>query len=183
MKPKIVVRIAGHSQKEQAQKEQAQKKQAEREQAFAIRRAVFVDEQKVPEDLEFDHIDSEAEHLLAFLDERAIGTLRLRMIDDQGAKIERVAVLAEGRGLGIGLALLREALTELRRRSCREVWLHAQTHALGFYERLGFSAYGDVFDEDGIEHQAMHMTLDENGQVSRMATHRSFVRTEGDGKG
>lgn len=168
MKPNIVVKLA---------------EGPEREQAFAVRLAVFVDEQKVPAELEIDDFEAEAEHLLAFLDDRAIGTLRVRMIEDRHAKIERVAVLAEGRGLGIGLALLREALAMLRQRGCSRVRLHAQTHALGFYERLGFSAYGDVFDEDGIDHQAMTITLDEDGQASDGIDHRSFVRTDEDGKG
>lgn len=130
-----------------------------REAAFAIREAVFVDEQKVPLLLEFDGLDDDAEHLLAMLDGRAAGTLRIRQIGGTIGKIERVAVLKTARGRSVGADLIRAALRRLRERGLREAKLHAQTHALDFYTKLGFAAYGEVFDEDDIPHRAMHIDL------------------------
>lgn len=131
-----------------------------REQAFAVRKAVFVTEQKVPLALEFDDLDESSEHLLALIDGRAVGTTRLRMTGENSCKIERVAVLMEARGSGVGAALIDAALTRIGDQGCTEVKLHAQTHAQGFYERFGFAAYGEEFDEDGIAHRAMSIHLD-----------------------
>lgn len=131
----------------------------ERQAAFAIRETVFVDEQKVDLPLEFDGLDDDADHLLAKVDGQPAGTLRLRRIDDETGKIERVAVLKEARGRAIGAALLKAAITKLREDGVRRAKLHAQTHALAFYAKLGFAAYGDVFDEDGISHRAMLLEL------------------------
>lgn len=128
---------------------------SEREAAFAIRKAVFVDEQEVDLSLEFDGLDDEAEHLLATFDGQAVGTLRLRRLDADVAKIERVAVLKEARGRAIGAALIKAGILELRKSGIRQAKLHAQTHALDFYAKLGFVAHGEVFDEDGIPHRAM----------------------------
>ena len=131
----------------------------EREAAFAIREAVFVDEQEIPLPLEFDGLDDEADHLLAKLNGKAVGTLRLRRIGGASAKIERVAVLEHARSHGVGAALIIAAVERLREQSLREARLHAQTYALGFYTKLGFTAFGQVFDEDGIPHRAMRMDL------------------------
>ena len=79
----------------------------------AIRRVVFIDEQAVPEELEMDDLDGEAIHLLATVDGRPAGTARLLLRDEVG-KIGRVAVLADRRGTGLGAALIRAALDELR---------------------------------------------------------------------
>lgn len=128
--------------------------------AFAIREAVFVDEQKVDLALEFDGLDDVAEHLLATLDGEAAGTLRIRAIDEGTAKIERVAVLKPARGRAIGAALISAALADLRDRGFRRAILHAQTHALDFYAKLGFAARGAVFEEDGIPHRAMRIDLE-----------------------
>lgn len=124
----------------------------------AIRRAVFVDEQNVPEELELDEHDATAVHLLAQQGGQAVGTARL-LIDGDHAKIGRVAVLRAARGTGAGAALMRAALDELRARGVRQVGLGAQTHALGFYERLGFVAYGPEYDDAGIPHRDMTMEL------------------------
>ncbi len=134
-----------------------------REAAFAIRKAVFVDEQGVDLPLEFDGLDDEADHLLATLNGRAVGTLRLRTIDQKTGKIERVAVLEDARGRAIGAALVKAAIGHLRLLGMRRAKLHAQTYALEFYAKLGFKAHGDVFDEDGIPHRAMTLDLAEDG--------------------
>ena len=125
---------------------------------FAIRRRVFIEEQNVPEEIELDEHDATAVHLLATRDGRAIGTARL-LIDGETAKIGRVALLAEERGTGAGAALMRAALDELRSRGVRTAKLGAQCHAIGFYERLGFTAYGPEYDDAGIPHRDMSLSL------------------------
>ena len=125
---------------------------------MAIRRAVFVQEQKVPEELELDEHDATAVHLLATEGGRPIGTARL-LIDGEKAKIGRVAVLAESRGTGAGAALMRAAMDQLRARGVRRVSLGAQAYAIPFYEKLGFAAYGPEYDDAGIPHRDMTRSL------------------------
>jgi ElaA protein len=125
---------------------------------WALRRTVFVEEQAVPEELEADGLDEAALHLLAELDGRPVGTARLLLKGDTG-KIGRVCVLRELRGQGIGAALIREAVEELRRRGLRTAMLGSQTHAVPFYEGLGFVAEGPVYDEAGIPHRDMMLGL------------------------
>lgn len=133
---------------------------AELEQAFAIRRAVFMEEQGVAEALEFDGLDDHARHLLAFQDGEAVGTLRVRWLDaGHTAKIERVAVLPGARGLKIGQALLQAALALAASAGAHAASLHAQTAVQGFYGKLGFVAFGPEFMEDGIAHIAMRLSL------------------------
>jgi len=124
-------------------------------QAFKLREAVFIDEQGISHELEFDGLDDQCEHLLAKIGERAVGTLRIRQIDDNVAKIERVVVLKSERGRHIGINLMKAALHQVRELGPRTAKIHAQTHAENFYARLGFAPYGDIFDEDGIPHIAM----------------------------
>lgn len=125
----------------------------------AIRHAVFVIEQSVPQDEELDGLDDTALHLLALKDGEPCGTARLIMQGDIG-KITRVAVLQHARGTGLGAALIRAALDELRRHpGITRASLGAQTHVIGFYERLGFVAYGPIYDDAGIPHRMMMQEL------------------------
>ena len=124
----------------------------------AIRRRVFIEEQNVPEELELDDLDATAVHLLATQDGRPVGTARL-LIEGESAKIGRVAILPELRGTGAGAALMRAALDELRARGVTRAKLGAQTHAIGFYERLGFTVYGPEYDDAGIPHRDMSLAL------------------------
>lgn len=120
-----------------------------------LRRRVFIDEQGITEADELDNLDGEAIHLLAHLDGRPVGSARLLIRGEMGV-IGRVCVLAEARGTGLGAALIRAALAELRRHpGLTQAKLGAQTYALGFYERLGFVAIGPVYDDAGIPHQDM----------------------------
>ncbi|MDN3556346.1 GNAT family N-acetyltransferase [Halomonas maura] len=125
--------------------------QALGEAAGEIRRRVFIEEQAVPRDEEWDGRDPGCVHFLALVDGRALGTARL--LPD--GHIGRVAVLAEARGLGIGVALMEAAVEAACRRGFTAVELAAQTHALVFYERLGFRAEGEVFLDAGIPHRNM----------------------------
>lgn len=130
--------------------------QASREALRTVRRAVFVEEQQVPEELEWDDVDEGAYHVLATSpDGRPIGTGRLKL----DCHIGRMAVVKTWRGRGVGSAILRMLVDFARREGCTAVRLHAQTHALEFYARFGFAPVGAGFDEAGIPHQAMALTL------------------------
>ena len=121
----------------------------------ALRRTVFIEEQQVPEADEVDGQDAEALHLLARLDGRAVGCARM-LVDGATGKIGRVCVLAELRGQGIGVALIRAALEVLRERpEVQRAKLGSQTHAIGFYEKLGFVATGPEYLDAGIPHRDM----------------------------
>ena len=122
----------------------------------AVRRAVFIEEQRVPEHLEWDEADERAYHVLAAaLDGRPIGTGRLKI----DCRIGRMAVLKAWRGRGVGRSIMDALLREARRKGCATVSLHAQTHALDFYRRCGFTPIGDEFDEAGIPHRLMELTF------------------------
>ncbi|GHG11460.1 MULTISPECIES: GNAT family N-acetyltransferase [Streptomyces] len=139
------------------------------EKCFAVRRAVFVEEQGVPRELEYDTYDSTAVHVLAVrADGVPLGTGRLLHGEDATGKtgadasvgsLGRLAVTGDARGLGVGAALVRAIEDAARERGLAAVDLHAQTHALGFYERLGYAAYGGEFPDAGMPHRAMRRAL------------------------
>jgi len=124
--------------------------------ARPVREIVFVEEQKVPLDLEWDEWDEPSDHALA-LDPGGspIGTARL--LPD--GRIGRMAVVKEWRKRGVGGALLLALLERARSRSITCSVLHAQTHAAGFYRRFGFSERGEEFLEAGIPHVEMTLEL------------------------
>lgn len=136
------------------------------ESAQRIRVAVFVDEQRCPLDEEFDAYDAAALHWLASVDGAPSGTARLIDLGDGVAKIGRVAVAADARGLGVGRALMLAALDAAASRGFHTAILEAQTHAIPFYERLGFVAHGPEFDDCGIPHRTMTCRLDQRGGIS-----------------
>ncbi len=124
--------------------------------AFPIRWTVFVEEQNVPPDIEADEWDAQSLHAVARdRSGRSIGTARL--LPD--GHIGRVAVLRAARGTGVGVALMDELIRAARSRGMRRVELAAQTHAAGFYRRLGFVEEGAPFEEAGIEHVRMRRDL------------------------
>ncbi len=115
-----------------------------------LRRWVFVIEQQVPEDLEWDAADAVSVHALALDGEgRPIGTGRLL----PEGHIGRMAVVREWRRRGVGSAILEWLMARARRQGLQTLHLHAQTHALGFYGRHGFVARGEIFREAGIPHR------------------------------
>ncbi|MEU6977215.1 MULTISPECIES: GNAT family N-acetyltransferase [unclassified Streptomyces] len=142
---------------------------ADREACFAVRREVFVEEQGVPQELEYDPYDETAVHVLAVGgDGVPLGTGRLLFGADATGKtgadasvgsLGRLAVGKAARGLGVGAALVRAIEDAARGRGLAAVDLHAQTQALGFYERLGYEAYGPEFPDAGMPHRAMRRTL------------------------
>nr|WP_198431656.1 GNAT family N-acetyltransferase [Pseudorhodobacter sp. MZDSW-24AT] len=124
-----------------------------------LRRTVFIEEQGVSEADEVDDKDAEAIHILATVDGVPMGSARLLLIGETG-KIGRVCVLPAARGTGLGAQLMRAALEELRRQpGITRAKLGSQTHALGFYERLGFVAEGPVYNDAGIPHRDMVLVL------------------------
>ncbi|MEV8586270.1 GNAT family N-acetyltransferase [Streptomyces sp. NPDC051180] len=141
----------------------------DREACFAVRREVFVEEQGVPGELEYDSHDATAVHVLAVREDGApLGTGRLLFGADAAGKtggdasvgsLGRLAVAKAARGLGVGAALVRAVEDAARLRGLTAVDLHAQTHALGFYERLGYEAYGPEFPDAGMPHRAMRRVL------------------------
>jgi len=120
----------------------------------AVRRTVFIEEQRVPEEEEWDHLDGVAVHLLAEMDGRAVGTLRFYE-DDGWLHVGRVAVLRECRGAGVGRVLMERCLAEGRRMGLSHSFLNAQTDKAGFYRRLGYREVGGEFMEAGIPHVRM----------------------------
>ncbi len=122
----------------------------------SVREAVFIREQKVPKELEWDEHDISARHLLALDGSgRAIGAARLL----PEGRIGRMCVLAEHRGRGVGAALLRAALEWAMECGMERIVLDAQTHAVDFYGRFGFEADGPVFMDAGIAHRHMSLKL------------------------
>ena len=132
---------------------------AELEAAFAIRRAVFRDEQGVPEDLEIDGHDDACRHYLVRRGGTPVATARVRPIGPGEAKIERVAVVAPLRGAGIGTRLMRRILDDLADAGTATAVLHAQRTSQRFYADLGFAVQGEPFDEAGIAHVKMTRPL------------------------
>jgi predicted GNAT family N-acyltransferase len=122
----------------------------------AVRRAVFIDEQGVPEEMEWDEHDAVSSHWLALAEDGSpIGCARL--LPD--GHIGRMAVLPPWRGRGIGRALLAAVLIAAQARGHRTLRLSAQTRAAGFYARAGFAITGGEYEEAGIPHVAMQKTL------------------------
>lgn len=132
--------------------------------ARSVRETVFVEEQRVPRDLEMDEHDAASRHVVARDAEGgAIGTGRL--LPD--GHIGRMAVLADWRGKGVGRALLERLLEEAAGQNLRRLALHAQTQACGFYRRFGFVEEGPEFMEAGIPHRTMVRPLYPQGIPSR----------------
>ena len=127
-------------------------------QVMALRHAVFCDEQGVPPELEHDAEDATALHMVALDGDRVIGTCRV-LGDGPSVRLGRMAVAREHRGRGIGAALLAAAHAAAAERGAREVAIHAQTSASGFWERAGYVAEGEGFEEAGIPHVAMRRAL------------------------
>jgi predicted GNAT family N-acyltransferase len=121
--------------------------------AFAIRNQVFVIEQAVDASEEYDDDDEKCTHFLASYKNIACGTARWRFKDKGIIKLERFAVLSEYRNHKVGAALVHAVLNDLP--YAEKIMMHAQLHAIPFYEKMGFESYGPQFEEAGIQHFAM----------------------------
>ncbi len=123
-----------------------------------IRREVFINEQQVPEELEWDGFDQDALHAIVKKEQEVIGTARL-IIDGQVAKIGRMAIQKEYRDNSIGQKLLLTLIKTAKEKGAQECILHAQTHAIAFYAKSDFEPNGPIFDEAGIPHVEMRLIL------------------------
>lgn len=121
-----------------------------------LRREVFIKEQGVPEELEWDGLDEEALHLIAE-DDTGQTIATARMLSD--GHIGRVAVEKSWRGVGVGNRLMHQLLELARLQGYRQLFLDAQVDAIEFYRKLGFTARGEVFLDAGIPHRHMFLEL------------------------
>jgi predicted GNAT family N-acyltransferase len=140
--------------------------QADFDDLRAVRVAVFIAEQNISEEVEFDSMDPDCHHFVARDNQhQAIGTGRLTT----DGKIGRMAVLQAWREQGVGAALLLNLIDKARKLGLAEVKLNAQTTVLAFYEKFGFSKQGDVFMEANIQHQLMSLQIEPLTVSSRPA--------------
>ncbi len=129
-----------------------------------IRKTVFIDQQQVPEDLEWDGLDKTAVHLLAQIpyptktDAEPVGTARI-LINGQTAHIGRMAVMPNWRGKGIGKKILHQAIAECQQRSVKKIILNAQSYVLDFYQQASFVISSAEFMDAGIAHKEMTLIL------------------------
>jgi predicted GNAT family N-acyltransferase len=124
---------------------------------FQIRRRVFVDEQRLNRNDEYDLFESTAQHYLAFSDNQAVGVARWRETMN-GIKLERFAVLKEHRNKGIGSHILRKIIRDTKSMN-KTIYLHAQLSAVNFYKKEGFKIVGEIFSEANIQHYKMELQL------------------------
>ena len=123
------------------------------EQAFTIRRIVFVEEQKVSREEEYDSFENVATHYLAMIENVPSGTARWR-VTDKGVKLERFAVLSNFRNRGVGAALVNAVLKDVLPLNMK-IYLHSQVSAMNLYAKAGFVAEGELFYEANIPHYKM----------------------------
>jgi predicted GNAT family N-acyltransferase len=127
--------------------------------AYLIRRQVFIEEQGVPLDMELDEFDPLAKHALAYQGPLCVGTGRLIMVDSNHAQIGRMAVLSAFRNRGIGKAILINFIGQAKAEEISVLTLHAQVSAIPLYAKLGFLPKGAIYDEAGIAHRNMMLSL------------------------
>lgn len=130
----------------------------DRQTCYALRHQVFVLEQGYTAEGEVDALDAVSHHLLMRKDGTPIGTARV-YIDGVIAKVGRVCVIAAHRGTGLGADLIQSAVTLAKERGTKRVILGAQLYAVGFYTKLGFTPFDDVYDDEGELHQMMEMLV------------------------
>ncbi|MGD1920201.1 MAG: GNAT family N-acetyltransferase [Pleurocapsa sp.] len=127
-----------------------------------IRTKVFQEEQEVDPELEFDGLDADAIHFLAYINNQAVGTARVREINSNTSKIERLAVLAQARKQGIGKKLMSAALKTIAQQNKTTVIIHSQEYIAPLYQQLGFKIVGEKFSEAGIAHVKMVKQLSQS---------------------
>lgn len=131
-------------------------------QAFQIRREVFIAEQNITEEEEFDGLDDESTHYLAKIAGVTAGTCRVRPLKDHpegDVKIERISILKNYRGHGVGRKIVEKVLADIQKQGYKTVVLYGQSHATGFYQSFGFKAFGDEFMDARIPHRKMKIEL------------------------
>lgn len=130
---------------------------------YKIREIVFIKEQNVPKEREMDKYDSHADHFIIYAGRKPVGCARVRfyrkLIIWKTAKLERVAILKRYRKYGYGRQLMEFLIDYCRRNGVNKIILHSQIQAAGFYEKLGFRKYGNVFMDAGIKHIEMYKPI------------------------
>lgn len=127
----------------------------EYQQVLAIRKEVFVQEQKVPESIEIDEYETTSDHFLVLVDNQPAGCGRLRL-KDHYAKFERIATLKQFRGTGVGSKLMAFMMGHARQKFPNALpYMHSQAEAVPFYEKLGWTAEGEIYYEANIPHRTM----------------------------
>lgn len=121
----------------------------------AVRTPVFIEEQLVTSEFEWDEIDASAIHLLAMYENQPIACLRIIHHE----KIGRMAVIKHWRGIGVGAALLLEAISICKKHGSQSIYLSAQTHAINFYQKAGFKQISDEYCDVDIPHVDMRLDL------------------------
>jgi len=134
---------------------------AEREDAFQVRKNVFVEEQGVPLTLELDEHDDNASHFIVYSDEQPIGAGRIREIDRNVGKVERVCVLKEYRGKHLGNMIMLALEEHAKKTGMKKIVLNAQSYAVPFYEKLGYIVTSPEFMDADIPHRAMEKEFTE----------------------
>ena len=128
----------------------------------SIREQVFIQEQNVPIELEWDNEDETALHLLAQVEVKdkslAIGTARI-IINNEHAHIGRMAVLSQWRNQGVGAKILQACIDICQQHGVKQIALNAQTVAIPFYQKVGFQVIGDEFMDAGIPHKKMQLVF------------------------
>lgn len=137
----------------------------ELQQCITIRRKVFVEGQNVPLQEELDGKDGESEHYLLSIDNQPAGVARVRFIENY-AKIERVAILDEHQGKGLGKEIMQKILADLQENKTVQIAkLSAQTYAIPFYEKLGFSVCSEEYLDANIPHKDMKLQFNDHKPV------------------
>ncbi|WP_279147079.1 GNAT family N-acetyltransferase [Photobacterium carnosum] len=130
--------------------------EANKESIRLVREQVFIQEQHIDPEIEFDGLDTQAVHVLVVDGEQPLGTGRILA----NGHIGRIAIMQAARGQGLGVKVVRALVEYAKQQGYPKVDLGAQTHAVDFYRKLGFRLYGDEFMEANIPHQAMVMLLE-----------------------
>ncbi|WP_423801520.1 GNAT family N-acetyltransferase [Neobacillus sp. SAB-20_R2A] len=130
----------------------------ELEDAYTVRKLVFVDEQNVPFEEEIDQFENDATHFVLYHEGSPVGAGRFRNVEGYG-KVERICVLKEARNIGAGKAIMETIESHAREKDFRKLKLNAQTHAIPFYEKLGYEVVSEEFMDAGIPHKTMVKNL------------------------
>ena len=127
--------------------------------AHVVREEVFQKGQGIDKNLDFDGKDIDCLQIVAMDEGKPVGTVRLRKIDDKTMKVERLAVLVDFRKNGVGKEIMLEAVKIAKSENIKKLVLNSQMSAKVFYDKLGFIPEGEVFEEVGIPHIKMSLTI------------------------
>ena len=120
-----------------------------------VRKAVFIKEQDVPEEIEIDEFDKTAKHIMVLYKNKPIGCARIRLINKK-AKLERIAILKKYRGNGFGKILMDYLIDYCKNNNVKEIMMNSQYYLKDYYNKFGFKPRGKTFMEAGIKHIEMY---------------------------